>query len=69
MLTMEPQLEPATLIRFKECMNLMHSLNSIVHYVSNKTFWIVSFNSVYTKRLIVLTNENITSVKVLTHNA
>jgi len=34
-------------------------------------FWIVSFNSVYTKRMIVLTGENITSVKVglLTHNA
>jgi len=55
MLTMEPQLEPTTLT-----MLFMHSLNSIVHYVSNRTFWIVSFNSA--KRMIVLTGENITSV-------
>jgi len=41
MLTMEPQLEPATLTRL-----FLHSLKSIVHYVSNGTFWIVSFNSV-----------------------
>jgi len=63
---MEPQLEPAALTRLY--MQFLSSYN-IVHYVSNRTFGIVCFNSVYTKRMIVLTGENITSVKVLTHNA
>ena len=67
MLTMEPQLEPATLTRL--FMQFLNSYN-IVHYVSNRTLWIVSLSpSVYIKRMIVLTGENITSVEVLTHNA
>jgi len=42
-----------------------------VHYVLNRTFGLSLLTVFYTKRMIVLTGENIrpTSVKVLTHNA